>query len=114
MGVTQVQIPLVHGGGRAARVLRVAIDIQLGRIHRGGNVVITPRRRAFGPLDLQQIGNVELTGDAFLAAGLSFIVALMTIFLFMAWLKRSTFGPFVAYRIILGVGLLGLYYGYIG
>ena len=38
----------------------------------------------------------------------------MTIFLFMAWLKRSTFGPFVAYRIILGVGLLGLYYGYIG
>ena len=65
-------------------------------------------------LDLQQIGDVELTGDAFLAAGLSFIVALTTIFLFMAWLKRSTFGPFVAYRIILGVGLLGLYYGYIG
>ncbi|MBC8268933.1 MAG: undecaprenyl-diphosphate phosphatase [Rhodospirillaceae bacterium] len=63
--------------------------------------------------ELYQSGDARLTSDAILAAGLAFITALIAIFILMAWLKRSSFTPFVIYRILLGVGLLGLSYGYI-
>lgn len=65
-------------------------------------------------LELYQAGNAELTFDAILAAGLSFVSALVTVILLMAWLKRSDFTPFVLYRIVLGLGLLAYSYGYIG
>lgn len=65
-------------------------------------------------LELYRSGDARLTADALTAAGLSFIVALVTIFFLMAWLKRSGFTPFVIYRVLLGLGLLGLSYGYIG
>ena len=64
-------------------------------------------------LELYQSGDARLTSDAMLAAGLSFITALIAIVVLMAWLKRSSFMPFVIYRILLGVALLGLSYGYI-
>ena len=65
-------------------------------------------------LELYQSGDAQLTSDAILAAGLSFVSALVAVFLLMAWLKRSDFTPFVIYRVILGVGLLAFSYGYIG
>lgn len=65
-------------------------------------------------LDLYRAGDVRLTADAILAAGLSFVTALIAITLLMVWLKRSSFTPFVIYRIVLGCGLLGLSYGYLG
>ena len=64
-------------------------------------------------LELYQTGDAQLTSDAFLAAGLAFVSALIAIVLLMAWLKRSGFTPFVIYRIILGGGLLAYSYGYI-
>jgi undecaprenyl-diphosphatase len=64
--------------------------------------------------DLYRSGDARLTTDAIMAAGLSFVTALIAISILMAWLKRSSFTPFVIYRIILGVGLLGLSYGYVG
>ena len=63
-------------------------------------------------LELYQSGDARLTSDAFLAAGLAFIAALISIAVLMAWLKRSSFTPFVIYRIILGCGLLAFSYGY--
>jgi undecaprenyl-diphosphatase len=64
-------------------------------------------------LDLYRAGDARLSGDALLAAGLSFVTALIAITLLMAWLRRSSFAPFVVYRIVLGCGLLGLSYGYL-
>ena len=64
--------------------------------------------------DLYAGGDVQLSLDAALAAGLAFATALIAIFGLMAWLKRASFTPFVIYRIILGGGLLGLSYGYLG
>jgi undecaprenyl-diphosphatase len=60
--------------------------------------------------ELYQAGDAKLTSDALLAAGLSFAVALLAIFLLMAWLRRATFTPFVVYRLLLGAGLLALAY----
>jgi undecaprenyl-diphosphatase len=65
-------------------------------------------------LDLYRLGDVELTATAVFAAGLAFVAAWVTIFALMAWLQRSTFTPFVVYRVFLGGALLALTYGWIG
>lgn len=52
----------------------------------------------------------ELTTDAFVAAGLAFITALISIAIMMAWLRRASFTPFVIYRLLLGAALLALAY----
>ncbi|MBL6931416.1 MAG: undecaprenyl-diphosphate phosphatase [Rhodospirillales bacterium] len=65
-------------------------------------------------LELYKSGDARLTSDALLAAGLSFLTALIAIALLMTWLKRASFTPFVIYRILLGCGLLGVSYGYLG
>ena len=62
-------------------------------------------------LDLRESGDLALTRSAALAALLAFISALMAIAVLMQWLKRASFTPFVIYRILLGLVLLGLLYG---
>lgn len=64
-------------------------------------------------LDLYKSGDAQLAADAFVAAGLAFITALIAIALMMAWLKRASFTPFVLYRIVLGFFLLAVSYGLI-
>ncbi len=64
--------------------------------------------------ELWKLGDVELTADAFMAAGMAFVAALITIALLMAWLRRATFTPFAIYRVILGAALIGFSYGWLG
>lgn len=64
--------------------------------------------------ELWKTGDAALTSDAFTAAGLAFITALIAIALMMAWLRRANFTPFVVYRIVLGIFLLAVAYGYVG
>ncbi|UUX51744.1 undecaprenyl-diphosphate phosphatase [Nisaea acidiphila] len=61
-------------------------------------------------IELWQSGDMTLTRDAFTAAGLAFVSALVAILLMMAWLRRAGFLPFVVYRILLGGILLYLVY----
>ena len=61
--------------------------------------------------DLYAAGDVQLSLDAALAAGLAFATALVAIAVLMAWLRRATFTPFVVYRVLLGAALLALAYG---
>jgi undecaprenyl-diphosphatase len=49
--------------------------------------------------------------DALIAAGLSFLTALVAIALFLRWLRFAGFGPFVIYRLALGALILGWVYG---
>lgn len=62
-------------------------------------------------MELYETGNAQLTSDAYTAAGLSLVSALVAIWAMMQWLRRATFTPFVVYRIILGIVLLVLAYG---
>lgn len=62
-------------------------------------------------IDLWQSGDVSLTRDVLIAAGLSFASALVAITLMMTWLKHAGFMPFVVYRTLLGALLLYLVYG---
>ncbi len=61
--------------------------------------------------ELYETGNAQLTADAYTAAGLALVSALVAIWAMMRWLRRATFTPFVIYRIILGIVLLVFAYG---
>jgi len=65
-------------------------------------------------MELIERGDAQLTNAAVSAAGLAFIAALISISILMAWLKRSSFTPFVIYRVLLGGGLLAIAYGWVG
>jgi undecaprenyl-diphosphatase len=60
--------------------------------------------------DLYDTGNTSLSIDALILAGLSFVAALIAIALMIVWLRRSTFTPFVIYRVLLGLVILYLIY----
>lgn len=62
-------------------------------------------------LKLAETGNVAALGGAGLAMIFSALTGLAAIAFLMRWLKRSSFMPFVIYRLILGVGLLAWLYG---
>lgn len=59
-------------------------------------------------VDLHHGGDARLTLGALVAGGLAFLTALCAIAVLMRWLRRAGFAPFVVYRILLGLGLLGL------
>lgn len=68
-----------------------------------------------GGLQLYQSGDLMLGVDMLIAALLAFLSGWIAIALMMRWLEKATFTPFAVYRIILGAGLLGLFYtGVIG
>ena len=62
-------------------------------------------------VDLIDAGDVTLGANAIIAAGLAFVFALIAIAALIGWLQRASFTPFVVYRLILGVVLLGWIYG---
>lgn len=66
---------------------------------------------AIGGLTLIEEASISITQDVFIAAALAFISGYIAISLMMKWLSRSSFTPFVIYRVILGIGLLALIYG---
>ncbi len=57
-------------------------------------------------IEIYESGDLRLGQDAAVAAGLAFVAGLLTIALMMRWLRHSGFGPFIAYRFLLGGALL--------
>lgn len=62
-------------------------------------------------IDMIRSGNSQLTSDALVGGLMAFVFALAAITVLMRWLQSRTYTPFVIYRVILGVLLLGLVYG---
>jgi undecaprenyl-diphosphatase len=54
-----------------------------------------------------------MTQGIITAAGLSFVVAILSIAALMAWVQRASFTPFVIYRVVLGAVLLAFAYGWL-
>lgn len=63
--------------------------------------------------ELFQAGNMNTVITAFDGITYSFIASIISIYIMMWWLKKSTFLPFVIYRILLGSYLLLDSYGYL-
>ncbi len=60
----------------------------------------------FASLDLISEGGAGAAGEAAIAGALSFVSALVTIWIFLKILNRVGFTPFILYRIALGIALL--------
>lgn len=63
--------------------------------------------------ELYQNNNIAALTEALDGVFYSFVASLMAIYIMMWWLKKSTFLPFVIYRILLGSYLLLESYGYL-
>ncbi len=64
-------------------------------------------------MTLYEVDDVTVTQGVVTAAGISFATAILTIAALMSWLQRSSFTPFVIYRVALGLVLLAIAYGWI-
>lgn len=56
--------------------------------------------------EVWEAGDIQLGYDALIAVGLSFAAGFVSIAVMMRWLRTAGFGPFVIYRIALGILLL--------
>ena len=65
-----------------------------------------------GAYDLYKAGDAHLTSDAVVGGVLAFISAFIAIWWMMRWLRHASYMPFIVYRLILGVLLLVLIYGF--
>ena len=63
--------------------------------------------------ELYQTQNLQAILYSFDAVAYSFVASIIAIYIVMWWLKKSTFFPFVIYRICLGTFLLLDSYGYL-
>ena len=74
------------------------------------SIIATAAAGAVGALDLLKADSIEMTVDAGVAAGFSFLASWTTIAFLMKWLRTWTFTPFAVYRVVLGALLLVLIY----
>lgn len=117
VGLAQV-LALIPGASRAGVTMTAARLLGMERVDaaRFSLLMSIPTLVAAGALkglELWKAGDAQLTAAALVAVGLSCLAALIAIALMMAWLRRASFTPFVVYRIVLGVFLLGVGYGVI-
>ncbi len=115
IGLAQV-LAVIPGVSRSGITMTAARGLGFGRTDaaRFSMLMSIPTIFAAGTLEgmkLYNSGDTALGIDIFVGAGLAFIAALMAIAGLMKWLQKSTMTPFVIYRVILGIGLLGLVYG---
>lgn len=114
IGIAQI-LALIPGTSRSGITMTAARALGYERAEgaRFSLLLSIPTTLAAGvllSLDIYESGNAALTESALIAAGLSFVSALIALALMMAWLKRASFTPFVIYRLILGVVLLAVAY----
>lgn len=115
VGLFQI-VATIPGASRAGMTMTAARILGFERVEaaRFSLLLSIPAILAAGGhavLTIVEDGDATLTTDVFIAIGLACITALPTIALMMAWLRRAGYGPFVAYRIVLGALLLAVAYG---
>ena len=114
IGVFQA-FALVPGVSRAGAVITAARLLSCERVEAARIALLLSIPAIIGAGTVASVEADRLTTPLptfALVAGLSFVVALPTIFVLMRWLKQRTYFPFVAYRLLFAAGLfLALYYG---
>tara|TARA_B100001245_G_C22601564_1_gene297903 strand:- start:117 stop:584 length:468 start_codon:yes stop_codon:yes gene_type:complete len=58
-------------------------------------------------MQLYEIGNIEILNEHLLGMFLSFIFSYITIHLFISTINKISFTPYIIYRLILGIVLIG-------
>ncbi|MDG2242926.1 MAG: undecaprenyl-diphosphate phosphatase [Rhodospirillaceae bacterium] len=117
IGVAQI-FALIPGTSRSGITITAArfLGFERAEAARFSMLLSIPTIAASGlwlGLNIYEADDLALTRGALVAAGLSFVTAIISIAALMAWLQRSSFTPFVIYRVILGITLLAFTYGWI-
>lgn len=117
IGIAQV-LALIPGTSRSGITMTVArfLGYERPEAARFSMLLSIPAIAASGlwlGLNLYEMDDMAVTRGAITAAGLAFVTAILSITILMAWLQRSTFTPFVIYRVVLGIVILGFAYGWI-
>lgn len=112
IGLAQA-LALVPGVSRSGVTMTAALFLGLGRTEaaRFSLLLSIPTTAAAGALsgfDLLRSGDAALQTDALIAGVFAFIAGLAAIWGLMSWLRRATFAPFVAYRLLLSAVLAAL------
>ena len=110
IGLAQV-LALIPGTSRSGITITAARLLGMERLEaaRFSMLLSIPTILGAGVLssyDLFKAGDMALGLDALIAATLAFLTAILAIWALMKWLRRSSFTPFVIYRILLATGLL--------
>jgi|AntRauTorcE11897_2_1112592.scaffolds.fasta_scaffold11634_2 undecaprenyl-diphosphatase len=110
IGVAQI-LALIPGTSRSGVTMTAGLLLGLNRVEaaRFSLLLSIPAILGAGLLkgiEIIQTGNAALGLDALIGVALSFVMAYLAITIMMRWLKRSSFTPFVIYRMILGSVLL--------
>mgnify|MGYP006094415819 CR=1 FL=1 len=116
IGIFQV-LALIPGTSRSGLTMTAARILGYERTEaaRFSMLLSVPTIAASGlwlGLSFYELDDVAMTRGIVIAAGLSFATAILSIAALMAWLQRASFTPFVIYRVILGMALLGYAYGW--
>lgn len=114
IGLSQT-LALVPGTSRAGITMTMARALGFQRTEAARFSMLMSIPVILGAGTLQSIkliaaGDPLITGDALIAAALSFVAAFIAVAILMRWLERATFTPLVVYRLGLGLLLLGLVY----
>lgn len=115
IGLAQV-LALIPGTSRAGITMTAGrfLGYERAEAARFSMLLSIPTIAAFGLLagiELVRSGENALQADAVTAMVLSFAAAYASIWVFMSWVNRIGFAPFVIYRLLLGAALLWLVYG---
>ena len=115
IGCAQV-LALIPGTSRAGVTMTMARVLGLERrdAARFSMLLSIPTIAAAGLLlgvELVRLGELAVGRDAVVGGVLAFVSALVAIVAMMRWLRHASFTPFVVYRVVLGLALLGLAYG---
>jgi len=102
---------LVPGASRSGVTMTMARACGLSRVEAARfslliGVPVIAGAGFLGLIDVIRQGNVALGFEALLAVFLSFTSSWLSIVLMMRWLKKSTFLPFVIYRLCFGITAL--------
>jgi len=114
VGLAQV-LALVPGVSRSGITMSMAryLGYERREAARFASLLAIPTIAGFGlasAIKLAGEGDGAPWGDVMIGAGLSFLAAFISIWFMMALLKRVSMTPFVVYRIVLGLVLLGWIY----
>jgi undecaprenyl-diphosphatase len=117
IGLAQI-LALVPGTSRSGVTMTMArlLGYERPEAARFSMLLSVPTIAAGGvwlAMKLEAAHSAAMTQDALLGMAFSFAAGLFAIAIMMAWLRRSTFTPFVVYRLILGGVVLATAYGYI-
>ncbi len=114
IGLMQI-LALIPGTSRSGITITAARFLKLNRVEASRFALLLGIPTILGAsilgfYDLYKTDNLIFQQDAFIAIGLSFVAAYISIWALMRFAKQFTFFGFMVYRILLGGGILAYVY----